>query len=215
MMMNMVGCFAQFEREIIVERIKRGLEHARANGKIGGGRYKLSPDDQREAIRLIQVDKKSQGQVAHIYKVDPFDDFSDDDRGASQARFKGWCVVSVPQSMRKQFLDRFDKLVTDGAQIRDSMIVNRETTAWGATSTHTELSDPQRFSKWETICLTLFDTFTRQGSKLKERVDEFSHARHGKTGVQFRLGVLEAFCDNFEQGFLDDLLLKLEAEVAA
>jgi len=70
MMMQMLGCFAQFEREIIVERINRGLAHARANGKIGGGRYNLSPDDQREAIRLIQVEKKSQGQVAHIYKVD-------------------------------------------------------------------------------------------------------------------------------------------------
>jgi DNA invertase Pin-like site-specific DNA recombinase len=38
MMMQMLGCFAQFEREIIVERINRGLAHARANGKIGGGR---------------------------------------------------------------------------------------------------------------------------------------------------------------------------------
>ena len=123
--------------------------------------------------------------------------------------------MSVPQSMRKQFLDRFDKLVTDGTQIRDSMIVNRETTAWGATSTHTEVSDPQRFSKWETICLTLFDTFTRQGSKLKERVDEFSHSSDTKMGVQVRLGILEAFRGNFEQGFLDDLLLRVEAEVAA
>jgi len=70
MMMNMIGCFAQFEREIIVDRINRGLAHARANGRIGGGRYKLSPADQQEAIRLIQVEKKSQGQVAHIYKVD-------------------------------------------------------------------------------------------------------------------------------------------------
>jgi DNA invertase Pin-like site-specific DNA recombinase len=70
MMMNMVAIFAQFEREVIVERIKRGLTHARANGRIGGGRYKLSPVDQMEAIRLIQVEKKSQGQVAHIYKVD-------------------------------------------------------------------------------------------------------------------------------------------------
>ena len=69
-MINMVAIFAQFEREVIVERIKRGLAHARANGKIGGGRYKLSPADQMEAIRLIQVDKKSQGQVAHIYKID-------------------------------------------------------------------------------------------------------------------------------------------------
>jgi DNA invertase Pin-like site-specific DNA recombinase len=70
MMMKMVGLFAEFEREVIVDRIKRGLAHARANGKIGGGRYKLSPEDQREAIRLIQVEQKSQGQVAHIYKVD-------------------------------------------------------------------------------------------------------------------------------------------------
>lgn len=70
MMMKMVGLFAEFEREVIVDRIKRGLAHARANGKIGGGRYKLSPADQMEAIRLIQVEKKSQGQVAHIYKVD-------------------------------------------------------------------------------------------------------------------------------------------------
>jgi DNA invertase Pin-like site-specific DNA recombinase len=70
MMMKMVGLFAEFEREVIVDRIKRGLAHARANGKIGGGRYKLSPDDQREAVRMIQVEQKSQGQVAHIYKVD-------------------------------------------------------------------------------------------------------------------------------------------------
>ena len=49
----MLGSFAEFEREIIQERIKRGLTHARANGRIGGGRYKLSTDEQMEAIRLI------------------------------------------------------------------------------------------------------------------------------------------------------------------
>jgi hypothetical protein len=32
---------------------------------------------------------------------------------------------------------------------------------------------------------------------------------------QVRLGILEAFRDDFNQGFLDDLLLKVEAEVAA
>jgi hypothetical protein len=118
--------------------------------------------------------------------------------------------VSIPQVIRKQFLDRFNKLVADGTQIRDSMIPYLDQNIY----LH-KLSDPQRFSKWETNCLTLFDTFTKQGTKLKERVDEFSHASDSKTGVQFRLGILEAFRDDFEQGFLDDLLLKLEAEVAA
>jgi DNA invertase Pin-like site-specific DNA recombinase len=70
MMMQMVGVFAEFEREIIKERVKRGLAHARANGRIGGGRYSLSPEEQLEAIRLIQVEKKSQGQVAQKYHVD-------------------------------------------------------------------------------------------------------------------------------------------------
>jgi DNA invertase Pin-like site-specific DNA recombinase len=66
----MVALFGQYEREVIVERINRRLDHARANNRIGGGRYKLSPADQMEAIRMIEVEKKSQGQVGHIYKVD-------------------------------------------------------------------------------------------------------------------------------------------------
>jgi DNA invertase Pin-like site-specific DNA recombinase len=70
MMMNMLGCFAQFEREIIVERVKKGLAHARANGRIGGGRYKLSSDEQHEAIRLIRVEGKSQGYVAERFGID-------------------------------------------------------------------------------------------------------------------------------------------------
>jgi hypothetical protein len=122
--------------------------------------------------------------------------------------------VSVPQSMRKQFLDRFDKLVTDGTQIRDSMRMWPETTAGRITSLHTEVSDPQHFSKWETNCLTLFDTYQTR-HQAQRASGEFSHSSNTRMGVQFRLGILESFRDNFEQGFLDDLLLKVEAQVAA
>jgi len=57
--------------------------------------------------------------------------------------------------------------------------------------------------------------FIKQGTKLKERVDEFSDASDSMMGVQFLLGILEAFRDDFEHVFLDDLLLKVEVEVAA
>jgi DNA invertase Pin-like site-specific DNA recombinase len=70
MLMQMVGVFAEFEREIIKERVKKGLAHARANGRIGGGRYKLSTEEQAEAKRLILVEGKSQGFVAEKYGVD-------------------------------------------------------------------------------------------------------------------------------------------------
>jgi DNA invertase Pin-like site-specific DNA recombinase len=70
MLMQMVGVFAEFEREIIRERVKRGLAHARANGRIGGGRYKLSSDERMEAIRLIRDKGKSQGYVAEKFRID-------------------------------------------------------------------------------------------------------------------------------------------------
>ena len=54
-MMNMLGSFNQFEREIIKERTKLGLARARANGRIGGGRYKLSRTQQEEAIKMIRI----------------------------------------------------------------------------------------------------------------------------------------------------------------
>lgn len=69
-MMKMLGAFAEFERGVIRERIKTGLAHARANGRIGGGGYKLSRDEQMEAIRLIQAEHKSQGYVAKLFRVD-------------------------------------------------------------------------------------------------------------------------------------------------
>jgi predicted DNA-binding protein (UPF0251 family) len=45
------------------------LAHAKTNGHLGGGRYKLSSEQQMEATRLIQVKRKCQGFVASKYKV--------------------------------------------------------------------------------------------------------------------------------------------------
>ncbi len=49
MMMQMVGAFAEFEREMIRERTKAGLEAARKEGRIGGRQPKLNKH-QREDI---------------------------------------------------------------------------------------------------------------------------------------------------------------------
>lgn len=38
MMFNLLATFAEYERELIVERTVAGLEHARANGRVGGRR---------------------------------------------------------------------------------------------------------------------------------------------------------------------------------
>jgi DNA invertase Pin-like site-specific DNA recombinase len=49
---------------------KLGLARARANGRIGGGRYKLSRTQQEEAIKMIRLGEKSQAEVAELFNVD-------------------------------------------------------------------------------------------------------------------------------------------------
>src|ERR1700752_1597359 len=48
MMMQMVGAFAEFERAMLRERTKAGLDSARREGRIGGRRPKLSRQQQAE-----------------------------------------------------------------------------------------------------------------------------------------------------------------------
>jgi len=51
-------------------RTKLGLARARANGRIGGGRYKLSKTQQEEAIKMIRIGEKSQAEIDELFNVD-------------------------------------------------------------------------------------------------------------------------------------------------
>ncbi|MEY8880024.1 recombinase family protein [Donghicola sp. XS_ASV15] len=69
MMMQMVGVFAEFEREIIRERTHAGLERARKKGRYPGRKPKLS-DDQRQEIRdMVRSGKRTEAEAARIFGV--------------------------------------------------------------------------------------------------------------------------------------------------
>lgn len=69
LMMNMLGSFNQFEREIIRERTKLGLARARANGHKGGGKHILSATRQAEVTRQVLSGEKTQSEVARDERV--------------------------------------------------------------------------------------------------------------------------------------------------
>src|SRR5450432_2791916 len=54
MMMQMVGAFAEFERAMLKERTKAGLDAARQEGRIGGRRPKLTPQRRLKPGRWCQ-----------------------------------------------------------------------------------------------------------------------------------------------------------------
>lgn len=71
MMMQIVGSFAEFEREMLRERTLSGLNAARKQGRVGGRRPKLSYDQQREILRLVTSGEKTAADAARLFEVSP------------------------------------------------------------------------------------------------------------------------------------------------
>ena len=71
MMMQMVGAFAEFERAMLRERTKVGLDAARQEGRIGGRRPKLTPQQQAEIRRMVSRGDKTAADAARLFKIHP------------------------------------------------------------------------------------------------------------------------------------------------
>jgi DNA invertase Pin-like site-specific DNA recombinase len=69
MMMHMVGSFAEFERAMIRERTNAGLAEARAAGRIGGRRPKLTPAQRADVVESVISGRKSAAEMARLYRV--------------------------------------------------------------------------------------------------------------------------------------------------
>lgn len=65
---HVMGALAEMERELIVERTRAGLEAARAQGRVGGRRPKLTTEQWAQAGRLI-ASGESRQRVALIFDV--------------------------------------------------------------------------------------------------------------------------------------------------
>jgi DNA invertase Pin-like site-specific DNA recombinase len=68
-MMQMIGAFAEFEREMIRERTKAGLEAARAEGRVGGRKPKLRENQRKDIAENVISGRKTGAQMARLYDI--------------------------------------------------------------------------------------------------------------------------------------------------
>ena len=71
MMMQIVGSFAEFEREMLRERTRHGLEAARREGRVGGRRPKLTSAQEREIVAMVTSGQKRAAETARLFQVHP------------------------------------------------------------------------------------------------------------------------------------------------
>jgi hypothetical protein len=125
--------------------------------------------------------------------------------------------MTLPKKLLAQYLQRFADLISEGESIFSSFRQEVESSQFGmGSATYTRwICDQGRLNKWETQVLTLIEPFLHEGTKLKQQVDLLGDLGKGKDRVESTIAVLKALRDDLEHGYLDNLLLRVEAEVAA
>jgi DNA invertase Pin-like site-specific DNA recombinase len=68
MMMQMLGAFAEYEREMVKERTQAGLKAARAQGRHGGRRPKFTQAQRAEILSMLAVGR-SAAEVARLFQA--------------------------------------------------------------------------------------------------------------------------------------------------
>lgn len=66
---HLFAALAQFERQIIKERTKAGLEAARARGRRGGRQPKVTPKAKREMAALYASGTSTVGEICDRYEI--------------------------------------------------------------------------------------------------------------------------------------------------
>ena len=66
---TIIGAVAEFERSLIVSRTKDGLAAARARGRVGGRKPKLSEKQQAEIRRLYEAGDKTVLEIGELFGV--------------------------------------------------------------------------------------------------------------------------------------------------
>lgn len=68
LVLKMIASLAEWERDLLVERTKEGLAHARAQGRTSGRPYALNAQQQQAALKLL-AEGLSENQVAATFNV--------------------------------------------------------------------------------------------------------------------------------------------------
>jgi DNA invertase Pin-like site-specific DNA recombinase len=66
---HMAAALAELERDRLIERTNAGLKSAKARGRQGGRKRKLSEDQEAHVLELLADGKRSQADVARLLKV--------------------------------------------------------------------------------------------------------------------------------------------------
>lgn len=66
---HLFAALAEFERSLVRERTRAGLDAARARGRMGGRKHRLSPERRAHAVALYEAKNKTVGEICRLMGI--------------------------------------------------------------------------------------------------------------------------------------------------
>jgi hypothetical protein len=120
----------------------------------------------------------------------------------------------LPPNLFKKYLARFDELIQKGHEIYDAM-----TFKFGESieelNDDNYIVDRVAFAKLRVNYVSLLEQVIPLNSPQRKLIEEPGTSYTSKQSLENHISVLEALREDFKNGFLGDLLLQIEVEIAA
>lgn len=129
--------------------------------------------------------------------------------------------MSLPPRLQAKILDRFDEMIGEGSAIyRDMKVVPGE---WREPFVRTQeayktpdrnVIEWPRFVQWRENSASLLDQVIPKSSIHRESIVGFLRLSNRRDHLEYGIAKLKALRNDFEHGFLDDLVHQIEGEIA-
>ena len=131
--------------------------------------------------------------------------------------------MSLPPQLQAKYLARFDELIAEGESLHKSIRqLPGDVTAWDGFSGQVLGRGPTKhvvdwpsFVEWKTSCIALVSQVLIAGSALGKSVETFQHIKNDGSNLEWGIATLKAVREDFEKGFIGDLLIQVETEIAS
>jgi hypothetical protein len=118
-------------------------------------------------------------------------------------------TMPLPPQLQAKYLARFDELVQRGHAIHASITTKQ--TPYSSS----EVIDIEDLRQWETSYFCLLDLIIPRSSTQRKLLNQQEKSYSQKSALLKKIATLKAIREDFEQGFLEDIALQIEAEIAA
>ncbi|GFE69000.1 DUF4145 domain-containing protein [Chroococcus sp. FPU101] len=130
----------------------------------------------------------------------------------------------LPQNLRGKYLSRFDELITKGEEIAQDVEIipakyYQKPFTYGYDSLveipETKKINYQNFLQWKLNCRSLLEQILPLKSVHRKILDDSDTSWSIESELYNLMSILKALKEDFEKGYLDDLEIKIEAEMAS